>query len=100
MEVDPETHTCIIENQNIDLTALEMRLLWTLFSRRGRVQSRSALLDQIRGLDADITDRAIDALVYRLRKKLGVHKGQIETIKGVGYRVRATPKADDGAGIL
>ncbi len=53
------------------LTALELRLLSTLLERRGRVQSRPALLDDVWGMSGEVTTRTVDTHVKRLREKLG-----------------------------
>jgi two-component system phosphate regulon response regulator PhoB len=68
------------------LTALEFKLLVTLWDRRGRVQTRDRLLSDVWGIDADITSRTVDTHVKRLREKLGSIGDKIETVRGVGYR--------------
>ena len=57
-------------------------------SRKGRVQSREALLDDVWGVHNAVTTRTVDTHVKRLRQKLGPVGGYIETIRGVGYRFR------------
>ncbi len=79
-------HRVWVDDKDIALTALELRLLWTLFDRRERVQSRATLLDDVWGLDGDITSRTVDTHVKRLREKLGPAGTYIETVRGVGYR--------------
>jgi two-component system phosphate regulon response regulator PhoB len=73
------------------LTALEFRLLSTFLSRRGRVQSRDALLTDVWGMSPEISSRTVDTHVKRLREKLGKAGDYIETLRGVGYRFRDTP---------
>lgn len=89
LRVDPEAHQVWVEGAEVALTALEFRLLHTLVSRRGRVQTRSQLLEEVWGVHADVTTRTVDTHVKRLREKLGVAGGYVETIRGVGYRFRA-----------
>ena len=72
--------------------ALEFRLLVTLYDRRNRVQSRSALLDDVWGIQADITTRTVDTHVKRLREKLEAARDYVETVRGVGYRFVGTPE--------
>jgi two-component system, OmpR family, phosphate regulon response regulator PhoB len=73
--------------EEIPLTALEFRLLLDLYERRGKVQSRDALLDRVWGISADVTTRTVDTHIKRLREKLGQTAGDyIETVRGVGYR--------------
>jgi two-component system, OmpR family, phosphate regulon response regulator PhoB len=73
------------------LTALEFKLLYAFMSRRGRVQSRDALLSDVWGIDADVTTRTVDTHVKRLREKLGHAGAYIETLRGVGYRFKSDP---------
>ena len=56
--------------------------------RQGRVQTREMLLSDVWGIDADIETRAVDATVKRLRRKLGSAGDSLETVRGVGYRMR------------
>lgn len=70
------------------LTAGEARLLGALTERPGRLLGRDALINRVRGIDADVFDRSIDLLVSRLRRKLADNglPGMIETVRGEGYR--------------
>ena len=68
------------------MTALELRLLCTLHDRRGRVQSRAVLLDEVWRMSSDVNTRTVDTHVKRLREKLGDAGGYLETVRGVGYR--------------
>lgn len=88
LRVDPSAHRVWFEDDEITLTALEFKLLTTLLSRRGRVQTRKQLLDDVWGIQADITTRTVDTHVKRLRQKLGRAGDFIETLRGVGYRFR------------
>ena len=90
--VDREAHRVWVEAAEIELTALEFRLLVTLYDRRNRVQSRSALLDDVWGIQADITTRTVDTHVKRLREKLEAARDYVETVRGVGYRFVGTPE--------
>jgi two-component system, OmpR family, phosphate regulon response regulator PhoB len=90
ISVDVERHQVTVEGKVIDLTALEFRLLTTLLSRKGRVQTRQALLTDVWGLSADLATRTVDTHIKRLREKLGAAGPYIETIRGVGYRFLET----------
>src|SRR5437899_280425 len=68
-------------------TALEFRLLWTLASRQGRVQTREMLLNDVWGLHLNVETRTVDTHVKRLREKLGSAGALIQTVRGVGYRL-------------
>ena len=88
LQLDPGRHEATVAGRPIDLSALEVRLLWALLDANGRVLSRDALLDAIHG-DGDVTDRAIDQYVKRLREKLGDDPAAprfVATVRGVGYR--------------
>jgi two-component system phosphate regulon response regulator PhoB len=91
LRVDPDAHQVWVDEAEIVLTALEFRLLSTLLDRRGRVQTRTTLLEDVWGIHADITTRTVDTHVKRLREKLGTAGDYVETIRGVGYRLRAHP---------
>jgi two-component system phosphate regulon response regulator PhoB len=89
--VDSDAHQVWVDQQEVVLTALEFRLLTTLLDRKGRVQTRTTLLEDVWGIHADITTRTVDTHVKRLREKLGPAGDYVETIRGVGYRLRSQP---------
>jgi two-component system phosphate regulon response regulator PhoB len=91
LRIDRGAHRVWVETQEIELTALEFRLLLTLYERKNRVQTRSALLDEVWGIQADITTRTVDTHVKRLREKLEAARDYVETVRGVGYRFVASP---------
>ena len=73
--------------QSIDFTATEFKLIALLIERRGRVQSRDTLLNDVWGYESVIDTRTVDTHIRRLREKLGDSAECIETIRGFGYRV-------------
>jgi two-component system phosphate regulon response regulator PhoB len=91
LRVDVDAHRAWVENREIELTALEFKLLVTLHERKNRVQRRETLLNDVWGISADVTTRTVDTHVKRLREKLGVAGAFIETVRGVGYRFSETP---------
>jgi two-component system phosphate regulon response regulator PhoB len=91
LRLDREAHRVWVGEQEVNLTALEFRLLYAFISRRGRVQTRDALLSDVWGIEADVTTRTVDTHVKRLREKLGDAGSYIETLRGVGYRFRDRP---------
>jgi two-component system phosphate regulon response regulator PhoB len=91
LRVDRDAHRAFVDEHEVPLTALELKLLVTLYDRRDRVQSRTALLSDVWGIEADITTRTVDTHVKRLREKLGGAGEYIETVRGVGYRFAGTP---------
>jgi two-component system phosphate regulon response regulator PhoB len=91
LRVDREAHRVWIGDKEVDLTALEFKLLVTLHDRRNRVQTRDTLLNDVWGIQAEITTRTVDTHVKRLREKLGAAGEYIQTVRGVGYRFAGTP---------
>lgn len=75
-----------VKEQNVPLTAIELKLLQHLYATRGRVQSREILLDRVWGYNSAVNTRTVDAHVKRLREKLGLAGHLIETVRGLGYR--------------
>jgi two-component system phosphate regulon response regulator PhoB len=93
LRIDREAHRVWVELAEIELTAIEFKLLVTLYDRRNRVQTRGALLDHVWGAESKISTRTVDAHVKRLREKLGTARDYIETVRGVGYRFAETADA-------
>jgi two-component system phosphate regulon response regulator PhoB len=91
LKIDRDAHRAWVDENEIALTALEFRLLHAFMSRRGRVQTREALLSDVWGIEADVTTRTVDTHVKRLREKLGEAGMYIETLRGVGYRFKDAP---------
>jgi two-component system phosphate regulon response regulator PhoB len=85
--LDHTRHEVLVKNQPVDLTATEFRLLALLMERRGRVQGRDRLLNDVWGYESIIDTRTVDTHVRRLREKLGPLAAYIETVRGVGYRI-------------
>ena len=85
--VDRTRHAVSVRGKELDLTATEFKLLSTLIERRGRVQSRDVLLNDVWGYESVIDTRTVDTHVRRLREKLGKAADCIETIRGFGYRM-------------
>jgi two-component system phosphate regulon response regulator PhoB len=94
LRIDRAAHRVWVEAAEVELTALEFKLLVTLYERRNRVQSRGALLDQVWGIETKISTRTVDAHVKRLREKMGAARDYIETVRGVGYRFAEIPLAE------
>jgi two-component system phosphate regulon response regulator PhoB len=92
LRIDRGAHRIWVDESEIELTALEFKLLVTLYDRRNRVQTRSVLLEDVWGIQADITTRTVDTHVKRLREKLLGARDYVETVRGVGYRFVASPE--------
>ena len=89
LEIDVPAHAVRVAGQEITLTATEFKLLEILAQRRGRVQTRDRLLQDVWGYDNPIDSRTVDTHMRRLREKLGSASRFLETIRGVGYRFTA-----------
>jgi two-component system phosphate regulon response regulator PhoB len=87
LALDHARHEVTVRNQPIELTATEFKLLALLMDRRGRVQGRDRLLNDVWGYESVIDTRTVDTHVRRLREKLGPLASYIETVRGVGYRI-------------
>jgi DNA-binding response OmpR family regulator len=90
LDVDADRHEARVAGEVVALSALELRLLAALLDADGRVLGRDRLLDAIHGEgEGDVTDRAIDQYVKRLREKLGDDPADpryVATVRGAGYR--------------
>ena len=87
--VDLPRHEVLVHGKEVELTAMEFKLLVLLMERQGRVQSRETLLTDVWGMNAvDVFTRTVDTHIKRLREKLGRAGKAIETVVGVGYRFR------------
>jgi two-component system phosphate regulon response regulator PhoB len=93
IQLQPGRYEVTVSGEVVPLTAAEFRLLRALMSARGRVLSRSRLLDAVSGSMAAVSDRTIDVHVTAIRKKLGEAAGWIQTVRGVGYTMRPPPGA-------
>lgn len=89
LSLDPQSHMARLANVPLDLSPTEFALLHLFMRSPGRAFSRSYLLDTIWGETYIGGDRSVDNSVLRLRKKLGVLGEDIETVWGVGYRLRS-----------
>jgi two-component system, OmpR family, phosphate regulon response regulator PhoB len=87
LRVDLSAHRAYVEDQEVTLTALEFKLLHHLIDHRGRVQSREVLLREVWGMSSALETRTVDTHMMRLREKLGAAREQVETVRGVGYRL-------------
>ncbi len=89
LAIDVPRHVVTIAGAPVDLTATEFKLLEILARRRGRVQTRERLLQDVWGYENPIDSRTVDTHMRRLREKIGPAASYLETIRGVGYRFKA-----------
>ena len=86
--IDPHRRQVTVAGDPVDLTYTEFALLQFLAGRPGRVMTRDQIIDAVRGENYAVTDRAVDVQIVGLRKKLGNGAKYIETVRGVGYRLK------------
>ncbi len=85
--VDTDQCKTWIDDQIIDLTLSEYKILCCFLLSPGKVLTRNQLVEFIQDGPVHVTDRTIDTHIFGLRKKLGDNASIIETIRGIGYRV-------------
>jgi DNA-binding response OmpR family regulator len=86
--VDRSRRQVSVSGEEVRLTALEHRLLLALTERRGHVQSRQQLYVDVWKGNPNVGTRTVDMHVQRLRRKMGEAAALIETVRGVGYRLK------------
>jgi two-component system phosphate regulon response regulator PhoB len=84
--LDIPRHLASVKGKQVELTATEFKLLTILCQRKGRVQTREKLLQDVWEYDNLIDTRTVDTHMRRLREKLGVASKYLDTVRGVGYR--------------
>ncbi|MNS86278.1 Phosphate regulon transcriptional regulatory protein PhoB [compost metagenome] len=88
LKVNFKTYEISFKDSPLHLTPSEFKLLGALIQSDGRVLTREQLIENIQGEGINVIGRTIDTHVFGLRKKLGDWGDNIETIRGVGYRVK------------
>jgi two-component system alkaline phosphatase synthesis response regulator PhoP len=88
LAIHPGRHEVLVQGRPMDLTATEFRLLHFLARRPGWVFTRAQIVQGVQGEDYSVSDRAVDVQIVGLRKKLGPAGKYIETVRGVGYRLK------------
>jgi len=87
--IDLAAHEVLVDSRPIELTHQEFSLLRFLSQNRGRVYSRDQLLERVWGVDYYGGSRTVDIHVRRLRMKLGAACRPLQTVRGVGYKMKA-----------
>ncbi len=98
--LDTARHRVELAGHPVELTLTEFGILRHLLRQPGRVFTRQQIVEAVRGSNYHVTDRAVDVAVFGLRRKLGEHGGLVETVRGVGYRLREAepaPERDEGS---
>ena len=94
IELDLDAHLCYVDTVELPLTLQEFRLLAYLIQGAGRVRTREELLADVWNASPELETRTVDTHVKRLRDKLGEAGDIIETVRGVGYRIREATAAE------
>ncbi len=95
LELDAAASTVTAAGQPLDLRSRELRLLEVLIASPGQVFSKAQLMDKLFGLAEDASENAIEVYVGRLRRKIQDSGVVIDTVRGLGYRLREAGKDDD-----
>jgi len=91
LEIHPGRRSVLAAGKPVDLTFTEFQVLYLFARRPGWVFTRSMIVDAVHGDDYPVTDRSVDVQIVGLRKKLGDCGKHIETVRGVGYRMKESP---------
>jgi two-component system alkaline phosphatase synthesis response regulator PhoP len=88
LEINVPNYTVFLGAKELMLTKKEFETLVHLARNKGRVITRDLLLSVVWGEDVRVIDRTVDVHISKIREKLGTYGDYIETVKGVGYRIR------------
>jgi hypothetical protein len=90
LAIDDAAREVALDGRNVQLTPLELGVLRCLQQREGRTVSRATILEEVWGYRDEVGSNVVDAVVRRLRDKLGTQSTAVETVRGSGYRL--TPR--------
>ncbi|MBW2466407.1 MAG: response regulator transcription factor [Deltaproteobacteria bacterium] len=88
IEINPKRHEVKVSGNQINFTSTEFRILRLLADRPGWVFTRDQIVAAVHNQEYVVSDRSVDVMVVGLRKKLGASGKLIETVRGVGYRMK------------
>lgn len=86
--IDIEKYQVFMNDTEVELTYSEFKLLQLFITRKGKVYSRNQIIEKLNGMDYMATERSVDVQIVGLRKKMGNLKNYLETVRGVGYRMK------------
>ena len=89
IQIDVNKHEVLSEGRPIDLSATEFAILGHIATNPGWVFSRNQIIDAVRGQNYPVTERSVDVQILGIRKKLGAQGRYVETVRGVGYRLKS-----------
>lgn len=88
LSINPSRHEAFVGESPLQLTATEFRILHFLARHPGWVFTRQQIVENVHGSDYPVTERSIDVQIAGLRKKLDISSEYIETVRGIGYRMK------------
>ncbi len=88
LEIHPGRRQVFVKGEPLSLTFTEFAILHCLAQRPGWVFSRYQLVDAVHGEEYNVTERSVDVQIAGLRRKLGPYAKYVETVRGVGYRLK------------
>ncbi|MDF2723008.1 MAG: srrA1 [Paenibacillus sp.] len=91
MEIREQSFELLVDGLNAEVTPKEFELLLYLYRNRNFVQTREALLNGVWGYEYDGDPRNVDAVIKRLRQKMGPYADLIHTVRGNGYVLKVRP---------
>lgn len=97
LRVDEAAHRVFVDDAEVHVSALEMRILVYLFHSPGHMRTRRELLTEVWGYHPDVESRTVDTHIKRLRDKLGGASDLLETVRGVGFRLADATSSDETA---
>lgn len=89
LTLDEDSRTARLDGVEIPLTHAETRTLALLLASPGRVHTRQRILDAVKGVEQAVTERTVDVQMVGLRRKLSPWSSHIETVRGIGYRLKS-----------
>jgi two-component system, OmpR family, phosphate regulon response regulator PhoB len=92
LTLDRAAHRVWVDGEEVDLTAIQFKLLMTLYDNKNVLKTRDMLLDEVWDIHAALMTRTVDTHVARLRQKLKGAKAYVESVRGAGYRFVRSPE--------
>ena len=87
LDIDLQRYEVNVNNNRVDLTSTEFRILRMLAERKGWVYSRESILEELGGYEKGVLDRTVDVHIKNIREKLGPAARFIKNIRGIGYKI-------------
>jgi two-component system phosphate regulon response regulator PhoB len=97
LRLDESAHRAFVDDKEIHVSALEMRLLLFLFRSPGRMRTRKELLTEVWGYHPEVASRTVDTHIKRLRDKLDTAADLLQTVRGVGFRLAEPVEAQESS---